>query len=55
MKHGIEYAFVVERMVEGGKWIPWKCRIGRLCDILNDLQQMFSVDALNSLRVRKPC
>lgn len=54
MKHGPSYAYVIERMVEGGKWIPFKCRIAPLFTILDDLQQTFSSEALESIRVRKP-
>lgn len=56
MKHGPEWCFVIERMIEGGAWIPWQTRFSMsIFLILNELANTYPPEALESVRVRKPC
>lgn len=46
-------AFVVERLVEGGRWIFYGHCVGSLATVLNHFQKRFPAEALESLRIRR--
>lgn len=45
--------FLLERMIENGKWIRWGFRKGTLSSVLNDLANSLPLEALESLRVKR--
>lgn len=47
------HTFILERMIENGKWIRWGFRKGTLSSVLNDLANSLTPDALESLRVKR--